>query len=117
MKNLVTVFMLSLLFVACSQVKDEAAGVIATGVAPVIASYGDCANQEAIREDAYDFLRDRLGSGREKAVGTICRVTVEAMVPELVGQGAERLPEAWECSLTSIEDFAVEIAKETCDKI
>lgn len=116
--------LMCLTVVSCSTVKEEAVDAIASVSSPLVAKYGDCANQEAISADIktevskWFKLEQKEGNGKSGAIAeTVCQVAVQAVLPPLVSLGGKQLPEKWECKLTKLETSVVELSKEACSKL
>jgi hypothetical protein len=98
-----------------STVKNEVFQGVANVGAPVIAKYADCAQEANINAFIYTKLDAKYGN--KKSAGLICKVALEAVIPELVGQALNEIPADWECKLTKIEMAASDLAEEACQKL
>lgn len=116
--------MATLSLTSCSTAKMEAKNAVLSATVPVVAKYGDCKNSEAIKIHFDEKLSEWLKLNEAQAEGEgkialkmVCEVAVAAVVPSIISIGGGKLPESWECSLTTINSTALELAKEVCGKI
>jgi len=116
-KRIFVIFAILAMSVSCSKLKEEGAQTIANGLSPAIAKYGDCSGVENINSSVLKEVDRWLGNSRQKSMGNLCSVAVSAVVPVLVGEALDEIPENWGCKLTSLSGKLDEIADDACSKL
>lgn len=113
----------SLIFTSCvNDAKEEVRDAITRVTVPVVAKYGSCENQAAIKADFEKKLNEWLKLQENQGDGVttasvICELAVTSIIPPLVGLGSGQMPEAWNCSLATLQTEISSLAKEACGKL
>ena len=128
MKKLIMLIILCFGIASCGSMssdnwKDKTAESISGGAAAAVAKALDCSNKEAIQEDIKgkilelswfkkDIQKETKGLG-----SSLCVLVAGAVLPPLVGMGAEQVPEKWGCTAASASESIVSLAKMGCQAI
>ena len=125
MKGLVLI-VLALTFVSCSKDQvNDAKGVFVASVSSAgssaISTALECSGVDAIKADLSAKLSSAVkyeNSSQDKSLaGSVCVVAIQAVMPELIGQGLDQVPAAWGCKATKLSASLQEFATGLCAKL
>ena len=106
-----------------SKWKDKASSMIAGGMSGPIATALDCSNQAAIKAtlkakiQKLSWFKPQDKRLKGFVASSICKLAVNAVLPELIGTSLDNVPSEWKCSGESATKTIIELAEMGCAAI